>query len=341
MLTIDNIMTAVTTKSNKACMPNFLIIGAMKSGTTSLHNYLNQHPDVFMSPRKEPHFFAFENYPLQKYRESMELSLRQSREILGQDRLTYELPVTLLDDYVKLFKKAASETAIGESSTTYLYLSRSIERIKYYIPQAKLIGILRNPVDRAYSNFIFFRRNNREPIPDFDTALQAEDRRIREGWASGYFYRRRGFYFEQLKPYYQQFSRSQIRVYLFDDLCSDPMGVLRDIFRFLGVDETFVPDTTKKYNPSNGVVLQPKWRPINHLFNRPNSFKSLAKRILPDMLFHSIKLILTKRQIAGATLLQFPPLSIETRKQLQNDYKNDIIKLQDLIGRDLSHWLSW
>jgi hypothetical protein len=326
--------------SGKPLLPNFLVIGAMRSGTTSLHNYLNQHPDIFMSPRKEPHFFSYENYPLQKYRESMEISLRQYNETARRIRKRYELPVTRLEEYSKLFKKATYQTAIGESSASYLYFSRSIDRIKHSLPQVKLIALLRNPVDRAYSNFIFLRRNNREQIPEFSAALQAEDQRISQNWPPGYFYKHRGFYYKQLEPYYQQFDRSRIRVYLFDNFRSDPLGVLRDIFRFLGVDQSFVPDTTIKFNPSSSVILQPKSALVNHLFNRPNSFRTLAKLILPGRLFHSAKLLMARKDIAGARLMHCPPLSGEIRKQLQNEYKNDIIKLQDLIGQDLSRWLS-
>lgn len=140
-------------------MPNFLIVGAQKAGTTSLHYYLKQHPQIYMRPRKEPHFF-----------EGMHWDFYRPGRIM--------LAVTDLADYQALFEGVTDEKAIGEASASYLYSPKAPTLIKRSIPDARLIAILRNPPDRAYSNFLHCVRGGRESIVDFAEALRVEEERI-------------------------------------------------------------------------------------------------------------------------------------------------------------------
>jgi hypothetical protein len=210
-------------------MPNFFIIGAQKAGTTSLYYYLKQHPQVYMSPRKEPHFFK-----------GMHSEYRKRGRSLP--------PVTDLGDYQALFEGVTDEKAIGEASASYLYSPKAPALIKRSIPDAKLIAVLRNPADRAYSNYLYCVKMGREPLASFAEALQAEEKRIRENWGPLWHYRQKGFYYSQVKRYFDVFGQDQVKVYLYDDLRGKPSSMLGDIFRFLDVDETFVPDLSIEHN---------------------------------------------------------------------------------------------
>lgn len=217
--------------------PNFLIIGAAKAGTTSLYAYLKEHPQIYMSPLKETNFFALEGEQL----------LFQGP---GDQDYINKFSITKLEDYELLFQEAANEIAIGEASPLYLYSPKAPERIQHYIPDVKMIAILRNPVERAYSAFLHLVRDSREPLRDFAQALEKEEARICDHWEHIWHYQQAGFYYAQLQRYFAKFNPEQIRVYLFEDLNLNPLGILQDIFQFLGVSETFVPDISVRQNAS-------------------------------------------------------------------------------------------
>ncbi len=297
-------------------MPNFLIIGNGKSGTTSLYHYLKQHPEVYMSPIKEPHFFSFEGESPTSF------SGPGDEEFMSRK-------VTDLEEYRRLFAGASDEKAIGEASQTYLGNPKAPDRIRHYIPEAKLIAILRNPVDRAYSAYLHLVRNGQEWL-DFARALREEEARIKANWNDIWHYKRGGFYHAQLTRYYDLFDQDQIRVYLYEDLKEDPVGTMQSIFRFLGVDDAFVPDTSVRYNVS-GI---PKSRALKTFVEKPNPLKTAIKPLFTEGLRRRIAENLRHRNLAIP-----PPMPEDVRKELPEAYREDILKLQDLIGRDLSGWL--
>lgn len=295
--------------------PNFLIIGAQKAGTTSIYYYLNQHPQIFMSPIKEPGFFDFENEKL---------------DFKGpRDKDCYAQVITDLDDYCKLFQNAQDKIVLGEATTWYLYSPKAAERIQYYIPNAKLIAILRNPVDRAYSAFMHAIRDGREPIKNFSKALQQEEKRIQQNWEYIWRYKSMGLYHVQLRRYFDRFDKSQIKVYLYEDLEASPEDLIQDIFEFLGVDENFTPSILKKYNISGS----PRSQFFHHFLNTSYSIKEPLKKIIPSDSRERIRASLEKLNLKKS------PIPHVTRVQLVRQYSDDILKLQDLIDRDLSAWL--
>ncbi|MDJ1185321.1 sulfotransferase family protein [Roseofilum casamattae] len=299
-------------------LPNFLLIGAAKSGTSSLYYYLKQHPQVYMPAsrdQKEPDFFALEGEDINR--------------IGPYGTHTMTNAITDLDNYRALFDGVTNEKAIGEASTSYIYSEKAPERIHNYIPDAKLIAILRNPVDRAFSHFLFSMSNGREPIPDFAKTLDAEEERIAKGWSFQWHHKRRGFYSVQLKRYFDRFDRDRIKVYLYEDLRNDPTGLTKDIFQFLEVDDNFVANVKKKHNPTQ----VPKNQTVNTLLNRPNPLKAIAKTILPKDFRKNLADRLKQKNLGK------PELSAKLRRELTKDYRDDILQLQDLIGRDLSSWL--
>jgi hypothetical protein len=290
-------------------MPNFLIIGAMKSGTTALYYYLEQHPQIYMSPIKEPNFFCSEE---------QENSEGNSAARLGA--------------YQDLFRDVSGEKAIGEASHCYLYRPEAPARIQDSIPDAKLIAVLRNPVDRAYSHFLHMVRNGSEPLADFAQALRVEES---GGYQKSKFqdYIGRGRYYGQLKRYIDAFGRDQIKVYLYEDLSNAPVDTLQDAFRFLGVDDSFVPDVSLKRNVSG----YPKHKTVDKLLRKPNPIKDALKIYLPARLrWHLSKAF---DELKTRNLAEPPALQPEVRRQLIGVYREDILKLQELIHRDFSGWL--
>jgi Sulfotransferase family len=296
-------------------LPNFFVIGTGKCGTTSLYHYLKQHPQIYMSPLKEPDFFRFEGEP-------------PCFKGPGDERYTHRV-ITRLEDYRALFAGVSDEPAIGEASQSYLR-PKAAHRIRHYIPEAKLIAVLRDPVERAYSAYLALVRDGREWL-DFDGALKEEEARAKANWHGSWRYRHGGFYCSRLRRYYELFGRDQIRVYLYEDLKGDPVGMTHDIFRFLEVDDTFVPDTSLRYNVS-GI---PRSRALHTFLNRPNRLKTVVGSVLPGGPRNRLSANMRNRN-----LTEPPPLPESTRKELTDAYREDILELQDLIGRDLSGWLS-
>ncbi|NJN24319.1 MAG: sulfotransferase [Acaryochloridaceae cyanobacterium RL_2_7] len=291
-----------------------LDLGAAKAGTTSLHHYLGQHPDVFVSQLKEPKYFALKDEPL---------------DFQGPSQFINDSSVNTFEDYCALFQDVQDETAIGEASPLYLYSKKAVREIKVTLPEAKLIVILRNPVDRAFSSYTHLLREGFETL-SFEESLTHEEERIRDRWAPLWYYKDKGFYGQQLQRYYDQFPRENIRVYLFEDLCKDPLAVVRDIFTYIGVEPSFEPDMAKK-----NVSGVPKNVTLQRLLTRKNPVKSVGKLLLPKKFRKSLS-----NSIQSKNLGKKPTLKPETRAELLALYREDILHLQGLIDRDLSAWLS-
>jgi hypothetical protein len=296
-------------------MPNFLVIGAAKSGTTALHDYLSQHPDIFMSARKELRFFPFEN---------------RRPEFCGPgDQEAFSTVVTTIEEYRAQFAGAERYAARGEASPPYLSVPGSAERIRHHIPDAKLLAVLRQPADRAYSNYLMLRRRGLETLSLAD-ALAAEDQRVAEGWSHTWQYRRRGFYATQLKRYFDLFDREQIHVWLYDDFVENPISFLQDIFRFLNVDDTFVPDMSTRLNES----LLPRSRSLQAFLTEPRDAKDLVKAVVPERWARRAGERLRRSNLSK------PPFPPEQRRRLTESYREDIKELEHMLDRDLSHWLA-
>lgn len=259
--------------------PNFIILGAAKAGTTALYHYLKQHPQIYVTPLKETNYFALAGEKL---------------DFRGPGDADYVNSLSITDEaaYRAQFDGVTDEIAVGEASPLYLYHPHAAARIREAVPDARLVAILRNPIDRAYSAFLHLVRDGREPERDFARVLQLEPERIAANWEHIWHLAAMGRYEEQLRRYYDLFPREQIKVYLYRDLRTDQTGVLRDLFAFLGADPDFRPDCTQRYNEAT----------------------------LPAS--------------------ERPPLLPEVRRALQEQLRPDILRLQDLIGRDVSHWLT-
>jgi hypothetical protein len=297
-------------------MPNFLIIGAIRSGTTSLYHYLAQHPEIYVSPVKEPGFFLFEDEessggsPARLHPDGWPLDDRSGGAVV--DRAAYEA----------LFSGVTNEKAIGEATPGYLTSPDAAVRIREHIPHARLIAILRNPIDRAFSSFLFHIRIGVEPMRDFRQAIEAG------GWRMEH-YIEYGLY-DRALAYYDSYSREgRINVCLYDDLESDPLRLIQGIFEFLGIDRAFVPDMSVRYNVSG--IPRRKW--LNRvIWDLPPPVKRMLQPFVQPRLEKAL------RRVSGRNL-QRPQLSDECRSRLAQVFAEDILRLQDRIGRDLSHWI--
>jgi hypothetical protein len=300
-------------------LPNFLVIGAAKAGTTSLHGYLSQHPQVYVSPVKETNFFAFEGHRVD-YRGP------------GDAQNINRTSITAFDAYQQQFHTVRDQTAVGEVSPLYLYLEQAPARIYHYLPGVRLVVVLRNPIDRAYSSFLHLRRDRREPVAQFEQALDQEEARIRANWAPLWHYRAMGFYFAQLKRYYERFGRERIRIYLYEHFSQDPAALLIDLFEFLEIDSSCHLDLSLRRNVS-GI---PKYAWLHDLLKRPHAIRSMIKSWLP----HGFQRQGTKllSQVRNRNLVK-PKLSPAVRTKLLQLYHEDILRTQDLIQCDLSHWI--
>lgn len=295
-------------------LPNFLVIGASRSGTTSLHHYLGQHPQVFMCPVKEPNYFGFPG---------------QDPGFRGRGTRSFRRHSVLDHDaYRRLFDGVDGEPAIGEVSPLYLHADHAAAHIRQQIPDARLIAILRHPVERAYATYIGRCRDGFETAPSILDAIRDEPRRLREKRTVGGLIHK-GYYHRHLQRYFDRFDRDQLRVYLFEDLLDDPRALLRDIFRFLGVDPDFEPDLSTQHNPS-GSIRNPLLRA---LWKRCWYVRAVTPYVLPRTLRDHLYRLVTHDVVK-------PSLPAGVYNDLVEMFRDDILKLQDLLGRDLSHWLA-
>lgn len=277
-------------------IPNFLVIGDLKAGSTSIYHYLQQHPDVFMPGVKEPRYFAFD--PENPYH--VKLPAFRVR--------TYE-------DYVQCFEGARGERAIGEASPNYVRSPIAAARIKATLPDVRILASLRNPADRLHSAFQMEYREGRGPGSFGEMAFR-NNALIVKG----------NYYWADLKRYFDRFPRDRIKIVLFDDLVADAGAVARDLYRFLDINAGFSPDLEVK---NEGGVPRSKLA-FSLLMSGKKHLKRLGRP--PAALLPAWKRV----KKASLQKVAMEPI---VREKILEICREDILRTQDLIGRDLSAWL--
>jgi hypothetical protein len=295
--------------------PDFFIVGAPRSGTTSLFYYLREHPDIFMPSVKEPHFFNEINYSTPEV----------TRRALPAKLVRVETA------YLKLFEGAQSKQVMGEASVSYLSDKVAPVRIKGKNPRAKIIAVLREPVGRAYSSYLLALREGREWKPSFYEAVKEDWEYMHQFSDFGSVYIWRGLYYKHVRRYLDTFGKEQVRIYLYEDLISDTIALVEDLCTFLGVpfyNGSFF-DPSHKYHtygaPRNALF---KW------VGRSRTVRSIAASLAPMHLLIPLRDRLVDREQPK------PQLDPKALEFLRSIYHDDILKLQGLIGRDLSNWLA-
>ncbi|SJN57337.1 Sulfotransferase domain protein [Vibrio ruber DSM 16370] len=294
---------------------DFIVVGAAKSGTTSLFYYLNNHPDIFIPDVKECRFFS---------------KLDKNFKGLGAEYYSNE-GITDDNDYRNLF--AGNEDKVcGDISNDYLYYStRSIENIKKYVgTQVKIIIILRNPVERAFSSYMHHIREGWETL-SFREALDHEEQRLADNWGWTYHFKRAGLYSQSVKEYIDNFDN--VKIYTYEDL-RNLDWLLNDICSFLNVDENVINvSSVEKFNESG----RPRSKFIHDFSNGrgifANIIKPIVKYLIPKSLINK-----AKRKISNVNLIR-ESIKSEDKNYLIYYYKNDIHKLETIIRKDLSNWL--
>ena len=304
-------------------LPNFLLIGAAKSGTTSLASYLNQHPQVFIPPdNKEPNFFMMEGLDLPPFGGPADGKTLYEK--------IYKFSVTDFERYQALFQKAGGVKAIGEASVPYLYYPQAPEKIKTYLPDVKLIAILRNPVDRLYSHYLMVREKYLlEPLT-LPRAIAQEPERIRLNWGWDWHYASLGMYYTQLKRYYDLFEAEQLKVFLYEDFCQNPLETVQAIYRHTGVEDNFIPDMSKRSKASR----QSRSLFVAQALDSNSAFGGYLKQVMPHRPYWQLVRTLKKLNSRSVS-----PLSVEMRDRLKNHFREENLQLQGLIKRDLADWL--
>lgn len=294
-------------------LPDFLIVGAIKSGSTALYQYLIQHPDIFLSPDvKESRFLTG-------------LSPSQNPEICKL------IPViTEITTYKKLFEKARDNQIVGEVDPWYLYLyETTIPHIQTYLgPAVKIIMCLRNPVDRSYSHYNHIIRHGWE-IQSYEQSYESVCTGNYDHWYERMLFEA-GLYFKQVRAYLDTFTSNQVRLFLYDEFRADSLGVFKQICEFIGVDSTFHPDMS--YRTNVGGI--PRNRIIHNVLTKKHKAATLMKPFLPINFRRKIKYNLINKN-----LQTYPALSNKMREKILDYYRDDILNLQTLIHKDLSAWL--
>jgi hypothetical protein len=299
-------------------LPDFFVAGAPKAGTTALHAALARHPELFLSAVKEPKFFLTDGPP-------------PARGGPG-DAKTVREHVWRRADYEALFDPAPRGTLRGESTPFYLYSHGAQQRIRALVPQARMIVVLRDPVERAHSNWTHLWSAGLDPIDDFVRACDAEDRRVDAGWADFWHYKRLGLYGQQVRHLYSVFRAEQLLLLRYRDLVGDPAGTLNRICGFLGVSQGRISDL-----PRENVTAHPDQTRRHRYLSRALRAGLAVTTALPG---HPAKAMIDK--LEGDLQQGAAPrraLTWSERQALIPFFEADIRLLEELTGADYSGWL--
>jgi hypothetical protein len=310
--------------------PDFFIVGAPKAGTTSLYYYLDQHPQIYMSPIKEPCYFSTEIRP-QLFSDELRGQIEQDMAALNSYLAGPMLEkraggiVQEWDDYLRLFASASGHKVAGEASVIYLWSVNAPKNIHARVPDAKILILLRNPADRAFSQYVhgvstgWIRQSLRAHI---DANLRNRNQRF----GMEFPFLELGLYYAQVKRYLDTFPPASVYIGLYEDYRDQPQKTLAEILRFLGVDDAFRPDTSARHLQ----VAMPRNIGTSHLLKSTGLWQR-ARRLCPPRLLPLARRLAHRPRKAVA-------LDPKDRAFLTGYYREDIGKLAGLLNRDLSHW---
>lgn len=293
-------------------LPNFVIAGATRSGTTSLYHYLKQHPQIGFPDLKEPRYFS-----------SIHLKLPQAGP---GDNTVDEKLITDIRSYEKLYKNLSNYKRIGDASSEYLYhYEVTADEILKILGDIPVLIILRNPIERAYSAYSNHVRDGREKEA-FEKALRLENDRINSNWDMMWAYKGVGLYYKQVKRYLDVFSN--VHIIIFEEFIEKTDEMLKEVFRFLGLEENISVDTSTNYSHSGN----PKNKIVGWFTSRNNKYVYPVRKAIINTVPRSLLERVAKKMYNKSEIKE------ETRMYLRGFYREDIRQLEKLISKDLSHW---
>jgi hypothetical protein len=298
-------------------LPNFFLIGAGRCGSTSMHAYCRLHPQIGMSRVKEPNYFIF----------------RDERPPLGGAGVARarRAAVRSARKYERLFAGVAGRPVIGESSISYLRFPRVCRAIREEAPGARLVILLRQPVDRAYSSFMGARRTGLEPCNRFEDAWADHERREAENWWHC-MHKGKSLYYSQVRSYLEAFPREQVHIVLSEEFKKDPPQTMARVFSFLGVDPEPARQCLQLHNEGGEID---NWL-LRRFWYGTAGLRSVLLPAVPLVFRGRLFPFVASRRRARAGN---PPLAPQVRERFTRELRDEILRLQALIDRDLTPWL--
>ncbi len=291
-------------------LPNFVVAGAAKSGTTSLYHYLRQHPQVYLPERKELHYFTYDR-------------MRENSRGPGDADVLSHFCATR-EDYEAHYAGAASP-AVGDVSPSYFYYDEvACERIQRELGDVRIVILLRDPIQKAFSQFMHLVRDNRETM-DFHDAILAEPERARRGYAALWRYVESSLYADRLERFLRAFGPDRVWVELFRDFVQSPERVVRELFEFLEVDPDFRPQMSRVYNRSG----HPRSKLVANLVARRNPLSMVARRVLPKSVTEPVRTLLLRANTGAKD--EIPEAALQ---HLRSRFLDDVERVKRILGRD-------
>lgn len=312
--------------------PNFFVVGVAKAGTTSLYHMLGSHPEIYLTPIKETNYFARKDLDFDNFRPDFKHNTTIDVGKYIQQGMSYQIHCANVINpkhYLALYQNAKEEKALGEICNSYIFCPNAMSEIFLEYPQAKIIVMLRNPIERAFSGYIMNLREGKILSDSFLEEIKKDEQLEVVKWGETISYLKIGLYYEQIKRIHQYFPREQVKIYLYDDYKADKRELMRDMYSFLGVDSTFFPTSDKRVNEAG----LPRFKYLNYLIAQTGFLRKWARSILGE----KGKKLASKMMYSSDGI---PRISDEERKYLSNYYREDVEKLSILLGRNLNGWLT-
>ena len=292
-------------------LPNFVVVGAPKCGTTSLYHYMAEHPDVFVPERKELHYFSHPD---------------MARNATGpEDAHVLRSLCSTPEEYATYYDGAEGHAAVVDVSPSYLYYHDAAERMRTELGEPGIVVILRNPVEKAFSHYMHLVRDNREPL-SFREGVAAEAERTQAGWAALWRYVGNSIYAPGVARYREVFGDERVLVLFYEDLRADAESFVARVFEFLGVDAGVRPDVERVYHRSG----RPRSKLLANVLSKAGPVSSLARALLPEGVRNSVRAALQNMNTGAKD-----ELDAETRAWLAPRFREDAENLAALLGRDV------
>ncbi len=291
-----------------ARMPSLFVIGAQRCATSTLYDYLSRHPEIFMSKLKEPRYFSH-------------VDSRPAFAGPGDAGRVNAVAVTDIDRYRELFTAGEASQLLGEATTTYLTDPNACESLKACnLERPRFIALVRNPIERALSSYLYKKNQGLEPEPTFKEALDREAERIEANWSPIWHYANRGLYMPGLRRFISTFGQDSVRVLTYDAFTTETTRVLDGIRRFLELEQAFPASNAVHYNAAAKAGSRKKRTGFGRIVHSLRRRIGLAKTVAP-------------KSSSARSLDQ------GTFSRLGAFFREDVSELQDLLKLDLSHWL--